>query len=176
MTEGFAAVRLSRPLTLGVCALALLALPACGGVREAMGLEKSAPDEFAVVTKAPLIMPPDYTLRPPQPGAPATREPSTAAQAREALVPGSTAGQDTVASPGESALLERTGPGEADIRAKVEGADRDVVEKDPAFANQIMSGQPSPATTASAPTTPVETQPAGAPAPEAKQEDSGWFD
>lgn len=49
-------------------ALAVLALAACGDVREDLGLGRSAPDEYAVVDRAPLSMPPDYTLRPPMPG------------------------------------------------------------------------------------------------------------
>ena len=46
-----------------------LSLSACQSVREATGVAKLAPDEFTVLTKAPLIVPPDYNLRPPQPGA-----------------------------------------------------------------------------------------------------------
>ena len=46
---------------LGVLALAA-ALSACAGL-------KNAPDEFAVLRSAPLTLPPDYQLRPPQPGA-----------------------------------------------------------------------------------------------------------
>ena len=34
-----------------------------------LGFEKSAPDEFAVVKRAPLTLPPEYGLRPPRPGA-----------------------------------------------------------------------------------------------------------
>jgi hypothetical protein len=41
----------------------------CQSIREAAGIAKEPPDEFAVVTKAPLIMPPDYNLKPPKPGA-----------------------------------------------------------------------------------------------------------
>jgi len=40
-------------------------------------------DEFAVVTKAPLIMPPDYNLRPPRPGAARPQEQSERQQAAE---------------------------------------------------------------------------------------------
>jgi hypothetical protein len=46
-----------------------IALAGCQSVREATGAAKLAPDEFTVLTKAPLIVPPDYNLRPPQPGA-----------------------------------------------------------------------------------------------------------
>ena len=42
-------------------------LASCDSIRDAAGLTKQPPDEFAVVTKAPLTLPPDYSLRPPQP-------------------------------------------------------------------------------------------------------------
>ena len=42
------------------------ALAGCGdGLAEAFGFKKSTPDEFNVVTRPPLIMPPEYNLRPP---------------------------------------------------------------------------------------------------------------
>lgn len=46
---------------------------------------KRAPDEFAVVKRAPLIVPPDYDLRPPDPGAPRPNVGRTSDQARVAL-------------------------------------------------------------------------------------------
>jgi len=41
---------------------------ACSSLKDNLGLEKKAPDEFAVVRNAPLSLPPDYNLRPPKPG------------------------------------------------------------------------------------------------------------
>ena len=59
-----------KALQVGVAGLALaLVLSGCSGVKESLGLGKNAPDEFSVVKKAPLILPPDYKLRPPRPGA-----------------------------------------------------------------------------------------------------------
>jgi Protein of unknown function (DUF3035) len=49
-------------------------LVGCDSIREAAGVTKEPPDEFAVVTKAPLVMPPDYNLRPPKPGAAPTNQ------------------------------------------------------------------------------------------------------
>lgn len=47
-----------------------LLLAACdnGGMRETLGLTRNAPDEFSVVSRPPLSVPPDFTLRPPRPG------------------------------------------------------------------------------------------------------------
>lgn len=51
-----------------------LALTACDGVRDTLGIGRVAPDEFAVVDRPSLAIPPDFTLRPPQPGAPRPQE------------------------------------------------------------------------------------------------------
>jgi hypothetical protein len=47
-----------------------LLLTACetGGVRETLGLTRDAPDEFTVVSRPPLSLPPEFNLRPPRPG------------------------------------------------------------------------------------------------------------
>ena len=64
-----------------VSASALL-LAGCGG----SGLfNRSRPDEFAVQRQAPLVVPPDFSLAPPTPGAPRPADASTAAQAATAL-------------------------------------------------------------------------------------------
>ena len=52
---------------------------------DALGMGKRSPDEFAVVKRAPLIVPPDFDLRPPEPGAPRPNVGSTAEQARVAV-------------------------------------------------------------------------------------------
>lgn len=59
-----------------------LSLAGCDSIREAIGSGKDSPDEFAVATKAPLVIPPDFNLRPPKPGAAPDNqlEPSQAAQ------------------------------------------------------------------------------------------------
>ena len=47
-----------------VLALCVL-LPACAETRRALGFDKAPPDEFQVVQRAPLSVPPDFALRPP---------------------------------------------------------------------------------------------------------------
>jgi hypothetical protein len=68
--------------------LAAGALGGCGEVRRSLGMEKRAPDEFAVVTRAPLSLPPDYSLRPPEPGAPRPQEQASTVAARAAVFGG----------------------------------------------------------------------------------------
>jgi hypothetical protein len=88
---------------------ALLALTACGGtVQESLGLGKRSPDEFQVVRRAPLVLPPDYNLRPPEPGAtgPASRD--VASQAEEILTGQPRVATETTQSQGELTLLAQT--------------------------------------------------------------------
>ena len=58
-------------VVLWVVAVALLG--GCTDLRKVFTRTKSPPDEFAVYSRAPLSMPPNYGLRPPAPGQ--TREP-----------------------------------------------------------------------------------------------------
>ena len=127
------------------CALVLLmvvamALAACGdSTKRALGLQRNAPDEFAVVPRAPLSQPPDFKLRPPRPGAEDLTTLSTREQARQAVfrkdddtrkvrgnvrLAARAAPRDGMqqATAGESAFLSRAGALETDplIRAQID--------------------------------------------------------
>jgi len=102
--------------------IALLSLGACSGdLERTFGLTREAPDEFTVTTRAPLSMPPDYTLSPPRPGASRPQELSAQQAAEAALVPeaalSNNAGPET---PGQQALVAQAGPpAPADIRQRI---------------------------------------------------------
>src|SRR3569623_3370498 len=70
---------LTLPLAL---ALVLPAVAGCESTKEMLGLTTRSPDEFQVVSRAPLSMPPDYSLRPPTPGAPRPQEGTVQDQAK----------------------------------------------------------------------------------------------
>lgn len=73
-------------LLITTCLLGAVALSACSReTKEDLGLVKVAPDEFAVVTRAPLSVPPDYALRPPVPGQQRPMEISTQDTARQTV-------------------------------------------------------------------------------------------
>jgi Protein of unknown function (DUF3035) len=63
----------------------ILALTACSGFKQAIGLEPTMPNEFAVESNPPLTIPPDFDLRPPEPGARRPQEESTAKQAQQVI-------------------------------------------------------------------------------------------
>jgi len=126
-----------------------MALSSCTGVKEQLGLTKSAPDEFTVVTKAPLIIPPDLTLRPPKPGASGPGDAQARERARRALVGAaeeepSPAAPETAAQPdhsrAETVFLKKAGADEADprIRTVIRRETLAVAEKDPSFIRRLM--------------------------------------
>ncbi len=125
-----------------LCALAL-ALSACDSVRGSLGLDKRAPDEFAVVPSAPLALPPDYRLRPPEPGAPRPTESTPREQAESAVFEsGGTrrverAGLETR---GEIALLEQAGATDTnpDIRRIIDREFSLYVEEDESFFESLL--------------------------------------
>ena len=83
-----------------------VALSGCAGLGKALGDGKNPPDEFAIATKAPLVVPPDYSLTPPRPGEARPQEMSASDRARQVLL------GDTSAAPpsiGEQVLLQRSG-------------------------------------------------------------------
>ena len=97
-----------------------------------------APDEFRVVRKAPLTIPPDYNLRPPAPGEARPQELKPADQARAALF-----GTDfgTQASDAEKLLVRKAG-GEAvspDIRAQVDYDSANLLHKKKDFADKVLT-------------------------------------
>lgn len=103
--------------------LALAAsLSACGK----SGYDRNRPDEFAVARQAPLVIPPDFALVPPQPGAPRPQDTSASSQALDALFGGSAA-----RSAGESAALDSAGRNVADpaARTTVGSPNTSVVDK-----------------------------------------------
>lgn len=82
-----------------------LLLAACSDTRDALGLNRAMPDESVVVDRAPLVVPPDFTLRPPQPGAPRPQETAATAQAETAVLGEATA--TATASPSAPTHLEQ---------------------------------------------------------------------
>jgi Protein of unknown function (DUF3035) len=68
-----------------VCSGGLSLLSACSDFKQMIGMDQPMPDEFAVESRAPLTVPPDFDLRPPEPGAPRPQEKSAEQQAVQAM-------------------------------------------------------------------------------------------
>jgi len=123
-----------------IVATALVAatgLSACGSTRNALGMAKVTPDEFRVVSKAPLVVPPDYALRPPAPGEPRPQELQPESAARNALLG---AREAQARSDGEKLLVAKAGADKADplIRYVVDDETGDLSHKEKSFADRVM--------------------------------------
>ena len=142
-----AAVRRPAWAVTACAALALAALTGCGNTREMLGLDKNTPDEFQVISRAPLSVPPDYALHIPEPGAGQRGEGATAPQQAMAAITGTQAravsesGKPDVAmDPGEAALLKQLGANRAvpDIREIVNRENSAAVTENPGFLDSLM--------------------------------------
>lgn len=105
-------------LTLVIGATAMLS--ACGG---GMMAARDRPDEFAVQRQAPLVIPPDFELMPPAPGAPRPADGTAAQQTLDALFPA--APRSAV----ETSTLDRAGNPEVSIRSTVGDPNTNTVNK-----------------------------------------------
>jgi hypothetical protein len=125
---------------LGVAAIlgaGALSLGGCSSAARVLGMDKVTPDEFRVVSQAPLTVPPDYSLRPPAPGEPRPQELQPESAARAALL-GQRAAVER--SQGEHMLATRAGADHADplIRYMVDDEFGDIAHKDRGFADFVM--------------------------------------
>ena len=59
---------MSKPVAIMAVLTAAALASGCSTLQRSMGQGKIVPDEFRVVTSAPLTLPPEYSLRPPRPG------------------------------------------------------------------------------------------------------------
>lgn len=129
-------------LAASVAAGSALALSGCTDARKALGFEKAPPDEFQVVERAPLSMPPDFSLRPPAPGAVRPQEGNVRDQARAALAgrstgtPISTAGR----TQGDVALLKKAGTEQIqpDIRVLINKETQALADADKSFTDKVV--------------------------------------
>ena len=113
-----------------------LALSGCAGTSKALGLTKSTPNEFNILTKAPLVVPPEYNLRPPKIGESSAENNYTQKAARDALI-----GNIDSAEPsqGEIVLLSKAGVARAnqEIRLVIDGENA-VERKSKGFTDQVL--------------------------------------
>jgi hypothetical protein len=198
-------VRVSSSFLL-VAALGAATLPlgGCDSFNRAIGKTRVIPDEFQVVSNAPLAIPPDYALRPPRVGnGPEQANPTD--QARETVF---RAGDTASQQPAPVAPSPNMSAGEQDLlrQARATNAPSDIrqtVDADPSEGVPFDRGLVDKLLFWSGPTTPPSTQtlnpgeeasrirvaqsvarpgglgtpPADAPVPtfEHGQKKSGWF-
>lgn len=126
---------------LTLAGLCTLGLSACETAEEQLGLTKQVPDEFQVVKRAPLQMPPDYSLRPPRPGAPRPQEQETVEEARQTVFGEGVQAAPVQATTAEGALLQQAGAANADpnIRNTVDKESAEMVDENQPVIDKLMS-------------------------------------
>ncbi|MDD3798564.1 MAG: DUF3035 domain-containing protein [Novosphingobium sp.] len=98
-----------------------VALSACGGG----GIfNRDRPDEMAVQRQAPLVVPPDFEMAPPQPGAPRPVEGSASQEALDALFGGPAPRSNL-----ETSALDQAGSAAPGIRSTVGDENTNAVAK-----------------------------------------------
>ncbi|MCH7711234.1 MAG: DUF3035 domain-containing protein [Proteobacteria bacterium] len=125
-------IRIQRPKSVvfrlsaaaGMVVLALV-LGGCETLRGAAGLTKKAPDEFRVVSRAPLSMPSHYGLKAPRPGTVRPQATKVPDKAKQIVLDSGGAGSRKKpvinlpgADPGEIALLTKAGVDKADPKIR----------------------------------------------------------
>src|ERR1700712_1970809 len=111
-----------RKTTLVLLTALAATLAGCGSGGGLMGRDR--PDEFAVQRQAPLVVPPDFSLQPPKPGAPRPAESNVQQQTLEAVFGGSAARSDV-----ERNTLSRAGAADPGIRSSVGDPGTNTVSK-----------------------------------------------
>lgn len=98
---------------------------------------RSSPDEFAILTKPPLTVPPDYALKPPRPGETRPEELTTTERTQQLLL-----GDRSAAPPSsaELAFIQRVGALNVDpsIRAILDAENGGQAEKEASLANRLL--------------------------------------
>ena len=194
----------SSLLLVAMLGVATLPLGGCDSFNRAIGKTRVIPDEFQVVSNAPLAIPPDYALRPPRVGnGPEQANPTD--QARETVFrAGDSPSQPAPVAPsknmsaGEQDLLRQAGATNApsDIRRTVDADPTEGVPFDRGLVDKLLfwSGPTTPpsnqtlnpgeeqsrirvAQSVARPGGPAAAPPADAPVPtfERGQKKSGWF-
>ena len=115
--------------------LAMALVTGCAGLASS-----NSPDEFRVVKKAPLVVPPDYSLRPPEAG---QSEPFEVDETRAGTASafGADIGQN--ASPAERALVAAAGANAVSpiIRQRVDWEEAKTIRKSTSIADRILFWQ-----------------------------------
>ena len=124
--------------SMALLAAAALALGGCD-VARTLGFDREGPDEFQVLRHAPLTLPPDYRLRPPDPGAARPQQAAPRDSARQTLT-GGAAGGAAARSAGESALLSKVGGARVDsnFRRRIDEETAEIAEKNRRLIDDLV--------------------------------------
>ncbi|MBP2307859.1 DUF3035 domain-containing protein [Azospirillum melinis] len=129
-------------------ALAALTLAGCSDVRRSIGLDRQSPDEFSVVSRAPLTLPPSMQDLPkPRPGAARPQDSTPTQMAAGAVFGGSSRGAKAAAAgatAGEKSLVAQASARDGidpNIRAKVDQETTQLIVADKSWIDSLLFWQ-----------------------------------
>ena len=124
-----------------VILLPIIGLAGCGQLADTFGYGKNPPDEFAIIRKSPLIIPPDYQLKPPLTNLEGLQRLPEQNDARAVLLTNALPPPaDTELSQGERKLLMMAGASNSSdsIRAQIDRDGQTVVRKKGNFVERLL--------------------------------------
>jgi len=143
-----------------VCGVAIAAvgLAGCSSLGQSSGFARTTPDEFNVVTKPPLVVPPEYALRPPATGAVLPAELQNQGNPGRTILFGQDLGQS--ASQGERSLVTAAGAAAADptVRTQVDFENAQIMRKPNSIVSQIFDFVPLSNTSTDADGNPLDAE------------------
>ena len=128
-----------------VLSIVSISLMGCGSeLAKVLGTNKMPPDEFTILTKPLLIIPPEYNLRPPAEGE-VRPEPQQSSRELQAILFGNSSASDQF-STSELNVMTGSGVGESipNIREVLDSEMRDVEDADESVKAQILNSGSKP--------------------------------
>jgi hypothetical protein len=150
---------MNRKIIVVAAALAALSLSACSDLKQEIGIGRNSPDEFTVVKRAPLTLPPDYDLRPPmQGGAPSSAQATTQAKTVLMGTPAAEPAEAPAKGTAEEEFLKRAGADKANpsIRTVIGQDNGYLALKNEKIVNKLIFWNDQPASDADIPASVVD--------------------
>lgn len=152
-------MRKAYPIALVTAAVAL------GGCAQSGLFNRDRPDEFAVARRAPLVIPPDFAMVPPQTGLTRATESTAQTQALQAMFGGPAQRSATERNALQAAGAEEADPG---VRSGVGDVETNVIDKGQT-TQDIVAAPAGDGQAARVSVPGAETAPPPAPAPAPQQ-------
>ena len=130
-------------MTIGILVVLITGLlfSGCSNVRDALGQNKKSPDEFAILARAPLSVPPNFSLRVPNKGMERPQEPSSRNMGRDLIFKKSNLerGKDSKSNSSSIRGLLGTNKANPKIREIINAETKSMVFEDKLVLDKLLS-------------------------------------
>ena len=130
-------------MTIGILVVLMTGslLSGCSNVRDALGQNKKSPDEFSILARAPLSVPPNFSLRVPNKGMERPQEPSSRNMGRDIIFKKSNSERGNDSKSNSSSIRGLLGTDKANpkIREIINAETKNMVFEDKLFLDKLLS-------------------------------------